>query len=114
MVPIIVEAERERTLRMLRDLGLVEAAEEERGRLHQEMLSQLPVYGYGLASEVEYTAGGILRVWVDNPYEELLMAGRLGAFYEAVEGRKARVEWTETGPSTVAYILSPEDRESGG
>ncbi|MGQ9537558.1 MAG: hypothetical protein ACUVT4_10140 [Actinomycetota bacterium] len=112
VVPIIVEAERERTLRMLRDLGLVKAAGEEGGKLLQEMLSQLPVYGYGLASEVEYTAGGILRVWVDNPYEELLMAGRLGAFYEAVEGRKARMEWMETRPSTVAYFLSPEDRAS--
>ncbi len=107
VVPIIVDAERDRTLRMLRELGLADLAEE-RGRLLQDMLSQLPVYGYGLASEVEYTAGGILRVWVDNPYEELLMAGRLGAFYEAVEGRRARIDWSEAGPSTVSYILSPE------
>jgi hypothetical protein len=109
VVPIIVDAERDRTLRMLQDLGLVGLAGEERGRLLQEMLSQLPVYGYGLASEVEYTAGGVLRVWVDNPYEERLMAGRLGAFYEAVEGRRARIDWTEDGPSTVSYILSPEN-----
>lgn len=109
VAPIIVDAERERTLRMLKDLGLVGLAEEDRGRLLQEMLSQLPVYGYGLASEVEYTSRGILRVWVDNPYEELLMAGRLGAFYQAVEGRRARIDWMEAGPSTVSYILSPEE-----
>ncbi|MBC7253603.1 MAG: hypothetical protein H5T72_06525 [Actinobacteria bacterium] len=114
VVPIIVDAERDRTLRMLRDLGLLGLPDEERGRLLQEMLSQLPVYGYGLASEVEYTSGGILRVWVDNPYEELLMAGRLGAFYEAVEGRRARIDWSQAGPSTVSYILSPEKPSAGG
>lgn len=114
VIPIIVGAERDRTLHMLEDLGLTGMRGEERSQVLQEVLSQLPVYGYGLASEVEYTSGGILRVWVDNPYEELLMAGRLGAFYEAVEGRRARIDWSEAGPSTVSYILSPEKSSAGG
>ncbi len=109
VAPIIVEAERHRTLRMLEELGLLSYSEMERVQFLQEMLAQLPVYGYGLASEVEHTSGGILRVWVDNPYDELLMAGRLGAFYQAVEGKKARIEWSEAGASRVSYLLSPEE-----
>ncbi len=109
VVPIIVEAEREHTLRMLEDLGMRGFTEEERGQLLQEMLSILPLYGYGLATEVEFTSGGILRVWIDNPYDEYLLAGRMAAYYQAMEGRKARVEWAFQGPSTASYLLSPEE-----
>lgn len=109
VVPIIVEAEKEHTLRMLEDLGMHEVVEEERSRLLQEMLSMLPLYGYGLATEVELTAGGVLRVWIDNPYDEYLLAGRMAAYYQAMEGRRARVEWTFHGPSTASYLLSPEE-----
>ncbi|MBC7246200.1 MAG: hypothetical protein H5T73_00260 [Actinobacteria bacterium] len=108
VIPIIVDAEREHTLRMLEDLGIRGVAEE-RGQLLQEMLSILPLYGYGLATEVEFTSGGILRVWIDNPYDEYLLAGRMAAYYQAMEGRKARVEWSFQGPSTVSYLLSPEE-----
>ncbi len=109
VVPIIVQAETEHTLRMLEDLGLHMAAEEERGQLLQEMLSLLPLYGYGLATEVEFTRGGVLRVWIDNPYDEYLLAGRMAAYYQAMEGRRARVEWTTEHPATVSYILTPAD-----
>lgn len=109
VVPIIIDAERDRTLRMLRDLGLTEPCGEDKTHVIREMLSQLPVYGYGLANEVELTFGGILRVWIDNPYQELLMAGRLGAFFESVEGVRARIEWSNIGPSTVSYTLFPEE-----
>lgn len=113
VVPIIVDAERERTLRMLEDLGYRESTEEQRSELLQEMLAMLPLYGYGLATEVEFTPGGVLRVWIDNPYDEYLLAGRLGAFYQAMEGRRARIEWSRAGPSTISYLLTPMDERQG-
>ena len=108
VVPIIVDAERDYTLKMLGDLGLTGMPEESRGDLLQEMLSLLPLYGQGLATDVEHTPGRVLRVWVDNPHSDVFMAGRLAAFYEAMEGARARVEWSRTGPSSVSYMLTPE------
>ncbi len=108
VIPVIVDAERDRTMKMLEDLGLTGPSEEARGDLLQEMLSLLPLYGLGLATDVEYTAGGALRVWVDNAYSEYFMAGRLAAYYQAMEGKRARVEWSRTGPSSVSYVLAPE------
>jgi len=108
VMPIIVDAERDYTLKMLEDLGLTKPSEEARGDMLQEMLSLLPLYGQGLATDIEHTSGGTLRVWVDNTYSEHFMAGRLAAFYEAMEGKRARVDWSETGPSSVLYILTPE------
>jgi ribosomal protein L37E len=109
VIPIIVDAERDYTMKMLEDLGLTRPSEETRSDLLQEMLSLLPLYGLGLATDVEYTSGGVLRVWVDNTYSEHFMAGRLAAFYEAMESKRARVEWSQTGPSSVSYILAPEE-----
>ncbi|MBN2027260.1 MAG: hypothetical protein JW854_10935 [Actinobacteria bacterium] len=108
VIPIIVDAERDYTKKMLEDLGLIGSSDETRGDLLQEMLSLLPLYGLGLATDVEYTSGGVLRVWVDNAYSDLFMAGRLAAFYEAMEGKRARVDWSETGPSSVSYLLAAE------
>ena len=89
-------------------LGLTGPSDEARGDLLQEILSLLPLYGQGLATDSEFTSGGVLRVWVDNPYSEIFMAGRLAAFYEAMEGKRARVDWSETGPSSVSYLLAAE------
>ncbi|MDI6830164.1 MAG: hypothetical protein QME88_02395 [Actinomycetota bacterium] len=111
VVPIIVDAERERTLKMLRDIGMTGQRGEERGDLLQEMLSLLPLYGQGLAGEVEHTSGGVLRVWIDNPYNEYFIAGRLAAFYQVMEGVRARVEWTSAGPATISYIISPAESQ---
>lgn len=108
VIPIIVDAERDYTNKMLDDLGLTGPSDETRGDLLQEMLSLLPLYGQGLATDVEFTSGGVLRVWVDNPYSDIFMAGRLAAFYEAMEGKRARVDWSETGPSSVSYLLAAE------
>ncbi|RJP26786.1 MAG: hypothetical protein C4536_15190 [Actinobacteria bacterium] len=108
VVPIIVDAEREYTKKMLDDLGITGSSDETRGDLLQEMLSMLPLYGQGLATDFEFTSGGVLRVWVDNPYSDLFMAGRLAAFYEAMEGKRARVDWSEAGPSSVSYLLAAE------
>jgi hypothetical protein len=108
VIPIVIDAEREYTLKMLEDVGLSGAPEERRDEMLQEMLSLLPLYGQGLATDVEFTAGGALRVWIDNPYDEYFMAGRLAAFYEAMEGKRARVDWTMQEPSSVSYVLAPE------
>lgn len=108
VIPIIIEAKRDYTLRMLEELGIRSESEEGRRReLLQDMLSFLPLYGWGLASELEYTPGSTLRVWVVNPIDEYLIAGRLAAFYEVAEGRRARVDWSEVEPAIVSYLLAP-------
>ncbi|MDY6794414.1 MAG: hypothetical protein SWK76_03900 [Actinomycetota bacterium] len=109
VIPIIIGAERDYTLKMLRDLGLTTSPAEKQSENMQEMLSLLPLYGQGLATDLEFTAGGTLRVWVDNPYEEHLLAGRLAAFYEAMEGKRARVEWSRPEPCTVSYLITPHE-----
>jgi ribosomal protein S14 len=109
VVPIIVDAERDYTLRMLEDLGIVRAPLDQRRELLQQMLSLLPLYGQGLAREVEYESGGAMRIWMINPYEEHFLAGRLAAFYQVVEGVRARVEWIQTGPAEVSYLLAPSE-----
>ncbi|MFW6113899.1 MAG: hypothetical protein ACOC78_03140 [Actinomycetota bacterium] len=108
VIPIIIDAERDYSLKMLQDLGMIGSPGDIRGDLLQEMLSLLPLYGQGLATDVEFTPGGTLRVWVDNPYEENLLAGRLAAFYEAMEGKRARVEWSRPEPCSVSYRIAPE------
>ncbi len=108
VVPIIIEAKRDYTLRMLEDLGIAFESDENRRReILQDMLSLLPLYGWGLARELEYMPGSTLRVWVVNPIDAYLIAGRLAAFYEMAEGRRARVEWSEAEPATISYLLTP-------
>ncbi|MDD3718915.1 MAG: hypothetical protein PHP28_09660 [Actinomycetota bacterium] len=108
VIPIIIDAKRDYTLKMLKDLG-IRSGEDDKARLEalRDMLSLLPLYGWGMASETEYTPGGTLRVWVDNPFDEYLIAGRLAAFYEAAEGKRARVEWRDSGPASITYVLTP-------
>ena len=105
---IIIDAEREYTARMLEDLEIRGGGlEEQRHDLLHELLSLLPLYGQGLATDIEYNPGGTLRIWVINPYDEYLIAGRLSAFYEVLEEREARVDWSRPEPSSVNYLLTP-------
>ncbi|MEW6554705.1 MAG: hypothetical protein AB1384_10520 [Actinomycetota bacterium] len=108
VIPIIVNAKRDYTLVMLEDLGMEPGLDEDkRVEALRDMLSMLPLYGWGLATDMEYVPGSTLRVWVDNPFDEYLIAGRLAAFYEVAEGKRARVEWRENDPASITYILSP-------
>lgn len=108
VIPIIIDAKRDYTMKMLEDLGARVAVEEDkREELLQDLLSLLPLYGWGLATELEYSHGGTLRVWIDNPFDAYLIAGRLAAFYEVAEGRRARVDWFQAEPSTLTYLLTP-------
>ena len=107
VIPIIIDAERDYTLKMLEDLGLTWKSGESSEDVLQGMLALLPLYGQGLSTEVEYTSGGTLRVWIDNPNDEYFLAGKLAAFYEAMEGKKARVDWSSTAPSSASYLLTP-------
>jgi len=113
VVPIIIGSERDYTIKLLRDLGLAGEFREKREDLLEEMLAMLPLYGQGLATDVEYISGGTLRVWVDNPYDEYFLAGKLAAFYEAVEGKRARVDWARIDPSSVSYLLTPQEKQNG-
>jgi hypothetical protein len=108
VIPIIIDAERDYTTRMLEDLGMVVVSAGKREEMLQDLLTMLPLYGHGLATDAEFVAGGTLRVWVDNPYDEYFLAGRLAAFYEAVEGKRARVTWSRPEPASVSYLLAPE------
>jgi len=115
VIPIIVDAQRDYTLKMLEDLGVRSRLDEDQRRESlQDMLSLLPLYGWGMATDVEYLPGSTLRVWVDNPFDDHLIAGRLAAFYEVAEGKRARVEWRETDPSSTTYILSSAQESALG
>lgn len=108
VIPIIIDAKRDYTLKMLEELGMRSGEDEEvRREALRDMLSLLPLYGWGMASEMEYAPGSTLRVWVDNPFDEYLIAGRLAAFYEMAEGKRARVEWRNSGPASITYVLAP-------
>jgi hypothetical protein len=109
-LPIIIGAERDATIKMLMQEGVRNDAPGENGENRlREMLDILPLYGWGLASSIEYSPGNLMHIWVDNPYDEYLLAGRISGFYQVIEGREAQVNWSLPEPSTICYTLSPNE-----
>ena len=64
--------------------------EEEGGIMR--LFEELRMRGMGNPVEVE-EAGKQLKVKVENPFNDALMAGRIAGYYEAVEKVKSRVTW---------------------
>ncbi|MDY6795525.1 MAG: hypothetical protein SWK76_09665 [Actinomycetota bacterium] len=48
---------------------------------------------------------GFLKVTVDNPYNEYLLAGQLAATFEALEGVESEVSWESPKPSTTVFTV---------
>lgn len=68
---------------------------------YRSLLSELTVMGMGNPVDVSLE-DGTLKVAVDNPFCEPLLAGRVGGYYEVLEGVKPTVTWTpDTAGTTV-------------
>lgn len=106
--PLIVQAQKETTLRHLLDLGLTarEASmgEEERSALYRKVLDPLPLWGQGYAREIRHEPG-FLEVVVDNPYSNPLLAGHMAAVFVAVEGKEAEVRWEKVDEASTRFTV---------
>lgn len=104
---LIVQAQKETTLRHMRDLclsGCSAGTEAERTACYHRALQPLPLWGQGYARELRHEVG-YLEVLVDNPYSNPLLAGHIAAVFEAVEGKEAEVEWEGFGISTTRFLV---------
>lgn len=105
--PLIVQAQKETTLRHIKDLGLAEGdttTEAGRTAVYRRVLEPLPLWGQGYARELEHEPG-YLEVSVINPYSNPLLAGHMAAVFEAVEGREAEARWERAGVSTTRFVV---------
>lgn len=107
--PIIIDSQREFSLRHLREEFLTgeelgEAAEKE--SFYLSVLDEMVLRGWGNPVEHSFE-GDSLRVIVENPFNPHLLAGLLCAMYELGEGRRAAAAWEEMDPSTLEFTLIP-------
>jgi hypothetical protein len=107
--PIIIDAQREFSIRHLRDQflagGLVGEAME-KAEFYLAVLDELALRGQGNHVEHSFREDS-LRVIIENPFNSHLLAGYLCAMYELGEGRQARASWEEMDPSTLEVTLTP-------
>ncbi len=90
VVPLILDAQKEYWLEHIEELRLLEHAGAEPEQAYRMLLETLPLFGQGNPVSLVRT-GGSLEIAVENPFSELLLAGTLAAFYQAVEGREPAV-----------------------
>ena len=74
----------------------------------RELLGDLRIKGMGNPVEVSVDEAGTLRVRVENPFSEELLAGRVLGIYRALWADPARVEWT---PDTEGYTVIEATRQ---
>jgi len=67
---------------------------------YSDLLSSLPIKGMGNPVSVKKT-GKILKVRIDNPYNEAFLSGMIAGYYEAIEKIEANTKWTQ---NTEGYI----------
>jgi uncharacterized protein (DUF736 family) len=48
---------------------------------------------------------GYLRVTVENPYNEHLLAGHMAAIFEAVEGVESQIDWENPDRFTTVFTV---------
>ncbi len=107
--PIIVDSQREFSLRHLSDEFLAggkvgEAMGKE--EFYLAVLDELALRGQGNPVEHSFREDS-LRVIIENPFNPHLLAGCLCAMYELGEGRRATATWEDMDPSTLEFILTP-------
>lgn len=106
--PLIIKAQKETTHRHLDELKLI--TKEDRmspqgnRAIYEKVLAPLPLYGQGNLVRLE-KEDGLLRVTVENPYNEHLLAGHIGAVFEAVEGVESRIEWENPDFFTTTFTI---------
>jgi hypothetical protein len=106
--PLIIKAQKEATHRHLDELKLItkEDRESPKGNrsIYEKVLAPLPLWGQGNPVSLEQQ-DGYLRVVVENAYNEYLLAGHMGAVFEAVEGVEAEILWDKPDPFTTTFIV---------
>ncbi|MEW6553679.1 MAG: hypothetical protein AB1384_05280 [Actinomycetota bacterium] len=106
--PIIVDAQREFSLEHIRGEFLsAPGPREDAGKdaLYRDVLDSIALRGQGNPA-IQEMDGGRLVIRVENPFDEHVLAGQLAALYELAEGKRPRVSWEASGPSTVVYTLT--------
>ncbi len=104
VVPIIIEAQREYFLDYIRELELLKLARGDRKNMYHILLDTLPVYGQGNPASIVRTDAQ-LEVTVENPYDELLLAGTLAACYEAVEEAEPEVTFRHLEEGIINFTV---------
>ncbi len=113
--PIIIDAQRDLSLRHLREdfltgggLGEGEEAGKalDKEAFYLSVLDTLALHGQGNPVEHSFQEES-LRVIIENPFNPHLLAGHLSGMYELGEGRRATVTWKDMDPSTLEFTLIP-------
>ncbi len=110
--PLVMEAEKDYTKAHVRSLGIADTAPrfyswEERNAVYRQVMEMLPLWGQG--NPVDFQHGnGWLRVTVENPYNDLLLAGRMAGVFEMVEGLEAEVSWERPDEATLTCSVAPQ------
>ncbi|MFW6114071.1 MAG: hypothetical protein ACOC78_04015 [Actinomycetota bacterium] len=106
--PLIIRAQKEVTSRHLHDLHIVRKDEKispgEHGDIYRRVLASLPIWGQGNPVDLKHERG-FLKVTIDNPYNQHLLAGHLAAIFEALEGMEPEVEWSSPEPNSAVFTL---------
>ena len=95
---IIMEIEKEYTKKIFLSQGLKGTEKDYRSLFDPK---DFGIKGWGNPIEVT-KKGKNLRVHIDNPFNEILLAGRIAGMYEVIEKTEAKVQWT---PSTEGYTI---------
>lgn len=106
---LLVDAQREWTVDHIDQLGLVAgngpASPEALEKTYRDYLESMALYGLG--NPVEFVVeDSVVRVTVENPYEEHIIAGNLQGLREALEKTESAVEWKQTRPATYEYTVT--------
>jgi hypothetical protein len=107
--PIIIDAQRDLSLRHLRQelLGGGDVGEVlDKEAFYLSVLDTLAMRGQGNPVEHSFQEES-LRVIIENPFNPHLLAGHLSGMYELGEGRPAVVTWKDMDPSTLEFTLIP-------
>lgn len=107
VVPIIIDAQREYFLEYIHELALLKLARGDLKNMYHIILDTLPVYGQGNPVSIVRTDSR-LEVTVENPYDELLLAGTLAACYQAVEEAEPEVTFKQLEEGILHFVILPK------
>ena len=110
---LLIEAEREFMSNRLKEYGLRlsfsghSGLKEDNAENLQILLDDLPFRGMGNPVDLSFE-DGVLKVRVENPFNEARICGMVLGWYEALENRKGHMEWkVPEGEWAVEMKISP-------
>lgn len=78
----------------------------DRYAFYETQMELMSLYGLGNPVSFEFS-GSSLSVRIQNPFNIFILAGRLLALYDTVEGRKSEITWQIPDEQTVDYLVKP-------